>query len=961
MKNYNPQKIEQKWQKIWEKSGIYKTPDNLEGKENFYHLVMFPYPSGDLHIGHWYNFAPADVYARFKRMQGFNVMSPIGFDAFGLPAENAAIKYKLHPKDWTYKNIERMRGQLGLMGACYDWSREINTTDPEYYKWTQWIFLKLFEKGLAYQAEMPINWCPSCKTGLANEEVVSGNCERCGTPTDKKILKQWMIKITKYADRLIDDLEKVDYLEKIKIQQINWIGKSFGAEVDFLVADSDDKISVFTTRADTLFGVTALVLTPEHPLTEKLIAKENKENKENKEKVKKYIEESKKKSDFEREKLEREKTGVFTGSYCLNPANNEKVPIWIGDYVIAAYGGGAVMVVPAHDKRDFEFAKKYGLEIKSVIVPGLGEVKPDKNFQRMINILKEVNDVLSKKEIKVWFNGTFGVIGYYGKVFDFPADIDCGVLTKDFEKAKIILEESNYKKVEDKENKNFKVSIYKKDNIIVEIGTFDHDLGDKIIDFNNIKFRVPDAKWFAECYRVTAEKQRRAGKNDLDRAIYLELISNSEKDAFVDYGVLINSGKFSGLSSKEAIKKITAWLEEKKLGRGKIQYKLRDWVFSRQHYWGEPIPIIHCEKCGQVAVPEKDLPLELPFVEKYQPTGTGESPLAAISDWVNVSCPKCGGEARRETDTMPNWAGSNWYYMRYCDPKNDKSLADPQKLKYWLPVDWYNGGMEHTTLHLLYSRFIYKFLFDIGVAPTPEPYQKRTSHGMVLADDGRKMSKSFGNVVNPDKIVEKRGADTLRVYEMFMGQFDQAITWNEHGIKGAYRFLEKVWKLVLECSENKEKSSPNILSALHKLNKKIDEDLEAIKFNTIIAAFMEFINFGQENKRGIGSDALERILILLSPFAPHIAEELWEKLGHKKSIFLEKWPEPDPRFLKEELATLVIQINGKMRDSVEVEVGISEKEARELAISREKIKKWLGGKEIKKVIFVPEKLISIVV
>jgi len=799
MNGYNPQEIEPKWQKYWEENNFYRAED-FSDRFKSYILIEFPYPSGfGLHVGHARSYSALDAVARKKRMEGKNVLFPIGWDAFGLPAENYAIKMGVHPKETTASNIANYKRQLKSLGLSFDWSREINTTDPKYYKWTQWIFLKLFEKGLAYQAEMPVNWCPSCKIGLANEEVVGGNCERCGSQVEKKILKQWMLRITAYADRLIEDLEKVDFPEKVKLQQVNWIGKSYGTEIDFKVEDSGEVIRVFTTRADTLFGVTAVVLAPENPLVGKLIKTDNKDSAE------KYISEAKRKSDFERTKTEKEKTGVFTGSYCLNPASSEKVPIWIGDYVVASYGGGAVMVVPAHDKRDYDFAKKYGLQIKEVVSGG---------------------------------------------------DIS--------------------------------------------------------------------------------------------------------KEAFVDYGVLMDSGEFSSLSSEDAIEKITGWLGQKGLGRKTVQYRLRDWVFSRQHYWGEPIPIIHCQKCGQVPVPEKDLPVELPFVEKYQPTGTGESPLAAISDWLNVKCPKCQGSAKRETDTMPNWAGSNWYFMRYADPENEKVLTDKDKLRYWLPVDWYNGGFEHTTLHLLYSRFIYKFLYDINVAPGPEPYQRRTSHGIVLAEDNRKMSKSFGNVVNPDDIVKEYGADTLRLYEMFMGPFDQAIAWSTNGMKGCYRFLEKVWKLISESGFARE-SSPEMISALHKLNKKIDEDLVSTKFNTIIAAFMEFINFCQENKKNIGRDAAEKTLILLSPFAPHITEELWQKLGHKESIFLQEWPKAETELLREESITLIIQINGKIRDRVAAKNDVSEEEARDIAISREKVKNWISGKKIKKTIFVPGKLINLVV
>jgi leucyl-tRNA synthetase len=682
------------------------------------------------------------------------------------------------------------------LGLSFDWSREVNTTDPKYYKWTQWIFLQLFKKRLAYQAKMPINWCPKCKIGLANEEVIAGKCERCGAQTGKKTVKQWMLKITKYADRLVDDLEKVDYLEKIKTQQINWIGKSHGTEIDFPVVDSKDKINVFTTRIDTVFGVTALVIAPEHPLLEKLTKNQNE--------VKKYVEQAQKKSEFERTQLEKEKTGVFTGSYCLNPMNNEKVPIWVSDYVVATYGGGAVMIVPAHDKRDYKFAKKYGLKIKEVVKGG---------------------------------------------------------------------------------------------------------------DIN--------------------------------------------KEAFVGYGKLVNSGQFNNLSSKEAIKKITDWLIKKKLGKRAIHYKLRDWIFSRQHYWGEPIPIIHCPKCGAVAVPEKDLPVKLPYVEKYKPSQTGKSPLANIKEWVNVKCPKCEGPAKRETDTMPNWAGSSWYFLRYLDSKNDKKLADFKKLKYWLPVDLYNGGMEHTTLHLLYSRFWYKFLYDLKIVPTAEPYQRRCSHGVVLAEDNRKMSKSLGNVVSPDEVINKYGADSLRTYEMFMGPFDQMISWSDKGVQGCSRFLNRIWQIFSNPKRISQKTDKQVLAKLHQLINKINSDLEAMKFNTAIASLMEFVNFWSE--KSLSKKEAGIFLKLLSPIAPHISEELWEKIGNKKSIFLEKWPEHDKKLVKQDTFQLIIQINGKVRDKIEVNRDITEKEVKELALKQEKIKKWLGDKKPKKVIYIKERLVNLVV
>ena len=795
---YEPQKIEPKWQKRWEEKGFYKA-DDFSKKPKKYLLIEFPYPSGaGLHVGHCRSYSAMDIISRKRRMEGFNVLFPIGWDAFGLPTENYAIKTGVHPIEATKANVANFTRQLKSLGLSFDWDREVNTTDPKYYKWTQWIFLKLLENGLAYQAKIPINWCPSCKIGLANEEVIGGKCERCGAKVTQKEKKQWMLKITKYADRLIEDLDKVDYLEKIKAQQIDWIGRSYGAEIGFKIESSEETIKVFTTRTDTVFGVTAVVLAPGHPLLEKIVSKDYSE------KVKEYIKKSREKTEFERLKLEKEKTGVFTGAYCINPLNNEKVPVWVGDYVVATYGGGAVMVVPAHDKRDYDFAKHYGLEIREVVRGG---------------------DV--------------------------------------------------------------------------------------------------------------------------------------SKEAFVEYGVLANSGQFDGLSSKEAIQKIIEWLEKNNLGEKKVQYKLRDWVFSRQHYWGEPIPVVHCEKCGVVPVSENDLPLELPYVEKYEPTETGESPLAAITEWVDTKCPKCGEPAKRETDTMPNWAGSNWYYVRYCDPKNDKELISKKSAEYWMPVDWYNGGMEHTTLHLLYSRFIYKFLFDIKAVPQSEPYQKRTSHGMVLAEDGRKMSKSFGNVVNPDDIIKEFGADTLRLYEMFMGPFDQAIAWNAKGVKGVFRFLNRFWKLVVDC--DKEKSGEKVIKELHKLNKKVDEDVDLMKFNTAVAFFMKFINFCFENKEDIGKDTVQRALVLLAPFAPHITEELWSYLGNKDSIHNEPWPQYDSSLAEDKAAILIIQINGKVRDKIETKVEISEEEAKEVVLSREAVKKRIGGSKIKKIIFIPGRLINIVI
>ncbi len=868
MVNYNHKKIERKWQEYWEKKKFYRAKD-FDNKPKKYIMIEFPYPSGDgLHVGHVRSYSALDAVARKKRMEGFNVLYPIGWDAFGLPTENYAIKKGIHPAIITKRNIVVFKKQLKSLGLSFDWPREINTTDPNYYKWTQWIFLQFFKKGLAYQAEIPINWCPKCKIGLANEEVVAGKCERCETETIRKNVKQWMLKITKYADRLIDDLAQVDYPQKIKTQQINWIGRSEGAEIYFKIrgpklGDSVSNwkrslqvIKVFTTRPDTLFGVTALVMAPEHPLIVELTTKENKA------KVQNYVREAQKKSELERTETDKTKTGVFTGSSCVNPANGEKVPIWVGDYVIATYGGGAVMVVPGHDQRDFEFAKKYGMEIREVVV--------------------------SKG--------------------------------------------------------------------------------------NNLETEFPNAL-----------------RNSVSKL----------GEAFVDDGILINSGKFSGIESTKAREEITKWLEEKNFGKKTIQYKLRDWIFSRQHYWGEPIPIVYCKNCGStgspqaVPVPEKDLPVKLPYVKKYKPTKTGESPLAAIKPWVNVKCPKCKGSAKRETDTMPNWAGSSWYFLRYTDPENKKVFADFKKLKYWMPVDLYNGGMEHTTLHLLYSRFWHKFLYDLKLVPMPEPYANRRSHGIVLAEDGRKMSKSFGNVVNPDEIVKKFGADTLRVYEMFMGPFDQAIVWNNQGVVGASRFLNRVWQMQFKVAkaikdrplkiskdgplETSGKGCRECEAILHKSIKKISDDLDNMKFNTVISQLMILIN-ELEKEPAIDADIWKIFLKLLAPVAPHIAEELWSRFFVNKksrirdsqsesgkiskgynSIHLEPWPQYDPEKIKEETFELVIQINGKLRATIFVSTDIKKEEAKELALAQEKIQNFIGEKPPRKIIFVPGRLINIVI
>jgi len=816
---YNPQKIEKKWQEKWYNSTIFKAKDFLR-KKNFYLLTEFPYPSGDgLHVGHCRSYTALDIIARKKRMQGFNVLYPMGWDAFGLPTENFAIKKKVHPSIVTKKNTDNFRKQMKSLGLSFDWSREINTTDPKYYKWTQWIFIKLFEAGLAYKDKMSINWCSSCKIGLANEEVIDGKCERCGTKVEKKEKEQWLIKITEYAERLLDDLNMVDYPERVKIQQSEWIGKSYGALVSFKVEGLEETIDVFTTRIDTIFSGTFLVLSPGHKFIKNYIDKV-----ENKEEVLNYIKEVKNTSDIERSNLEKEVTGVqLKGIFVRNPATNEEMPVWVADFVLEGYGTGAVFA-DAHDKRDFMMAKKYGIPLRTSIMPA------------------------------------------------------------------------------------------------------DEELAHKV-------------KNLEECYEGE--------------------------------GVLYNSMQFDGLESKNAKIQIVSWLKSKGLADHKTNYKLRDWIFSRQHYWGEPIPMIYCQKCalrqdsgqGWIPVPEKDLPVELPNVKKYQPTDTGESPLALIEKWVKVKCPNCKGEARRETDTMPNWAGSNWYYIRYIDPNNNKELANKKKMKYWLPVNLYNGGMEHTTLHLLYSRFIFKFLFDIGVIPADigsEPYQKRTSHGIVLGPGGIKMSKSRGNVINPNEVVKEYGADTLRMYEMFMGPFEQMISWDQKGIVGSRRFIEKVYNLSINKS-SANKTEENIKTLLHKTIKKVSEDIDSMKFNTAVSCMMEFVNAWQASNDGLEKKDLHKFLAILSPFAPHVTEELWHLAGFIGFCSQQKWPKYDEKLVKKEKVFLIAQVNGKVRDRVEIKSGINQKEAEKVVLNSDKIKRLIGKKKFKKIIFVPDKLINIVI
>ena len=802
MAEYNFKMIEKKWQDRWDEKHAFEA-ENGSDREKFFALIEFPYPSGQgLHVGHPRSYTAMDIIARKRRMQGYNVLYPIGWDAFGLPAENYAIKNNIHPAVITAKNIANFKRQLKMLGFSFDWSREVNTTDPDYYKWTQWIFLQLFKKGLAYKQEMPINWCTSCNVGLANEEVVNGVCERCGGEVIQKRQSQWMLKITEYAQRLIDDLDDVEFLDKIKTQQRNWIGRSEGAEVKFTLTTGDEMI-VYTTRCDTLFGATYTVISPEHPLIEKLA-----DTISNYDEVKAYQQAAAKKSEFERTELAKEKTGVMlSGVKAINPVTGKEIPIFVSDYVLVTYGTGAIMAVPAHDTRDWEFAKKFDLPIVEVV----------------------------------------------------------------------------------------------------------------------------------------------SGGNDVNAEAYTDVAN----------GTMVNSGFLTGMTVKEAIPAMIDYLEKENLGKRKVNYKLRDWVFSRQRYWGEPIPIIHCPKCGAVPVPESELPLVLPDMEEFKPGENGESPLANATDWINTKCPCCGADAKRETDTMPQWAGSSWYFLRYTDAHNDNALASKEALDYWTPVDWYNGGMEHTTLHLLYSRFWHKFLFDIGVVPTKEPYQKRTSHGMILGENGEKMSKSRGNVVNPDDVVNEVGADAFRTYEMFLGAFDQSTPWSQQGLKGCYKFIEKVWNLQNIMTDD-EGYSDDLEKAMHKTIKKVGDDFERMKFNTAIAALMSLLN--EITKKGsVTKGEYKTFITLLNPVAPHITEELWEILGGEGLLSLTPWPTYDEEKTVDNEVEIVVQINGKIRDKMMVGADLDRAGLEKAALESSRIRELTDGKNIVKVIAVPGKLVNIVI
>jgi len=951
MKNYDHKKIEKKWQGVWEKSKIYEAKTGGKGK-SFYGLIEFPYPSGaGLHVGHIRSNTAMDIITRKRRMEGYNVLYPIGWDAFGLPTENYAIKMGIDPAKVTKTNTDIFRKQLKSVGFGFDWSREINTTDPGYVKWTQWIFLQMYKKGLAYKKRTEINWCEKCKIGLANEEVVAGVCERCGGSVVKKEKEQWMLAITKYADRLDKDLDDVNYLEKIKIQQRNWIGKSQGSEIEFKIKDSSLGIKVFTTRADTIFGATYVVVAPEHELVTKL-----KSQISNLKEVENYIKEVKNRPDIERMADDKEKTGVeLKGVKAINPANKEEVSVWIADYVLATYGTGAVMAVPAHDERDLLFAKKHYLSIRQVIAPHFIETANPPILDKPTKRRKTVHVILERKT-----DGKILVLDWIGKEWGTrnPHTFIIGGVEKDediVEAAKREVEEEtgyiNF--THDKSNDLFLHTEYyaahKQENRYADITLLHFILKDE-------KQRVVDKEELKKHTPIWIEKKDLLNFiNVVDGPFEINWFNNGPI-ALTEEGLLINSGEFNDLTSEDAREKIT----EKVSGKIVTKYKLRDWVFSRQRYWGEPIPIIHCAKCGYVPVPERDLPVVLPKVKSYVPTDNGESPLAIISKWVNTTCPKCKGKAKRETDTMPNWAGSSWYFLRYTDSKNKKEFAGRIALKYWMKngVDWYNGGMEHTTLHLLYSRFWHKFLYDLKLVPTSEPYMKRTSHGMILAEGGVKMSKSIGNTIDPKDIVNIYGADTLRIYEMFIGPFDQSVAWSTESIIGSRRFLDKVFRLSQKV--NKNNSSKELQNVLHKTIKKIGEDIESMSFNTAISSMMILVN-EMEKAVNINEKDFKTFLQILAPFAPHITEEIWSKLREKKSIHKSSWPKWDEKKIVDETTTIGVQINGKVRTEISILKDIGEDEIRALVLKDKKVLEWIGGAQVKRIIYVKGRIVNIVV
>ncbi len=962
MKEYDHGDIEQKWHKEWEKDDPIRAVDGADAKKT-YLLVEFPYPSGEgLHVGHVRGYTAMDIVARKRRRQGENVLYPIGWDAFGLPAENYAIKTGRDPRDVTKGNTDTYRAQMQRLGLSFDWSREVNTTDPAYYKWTQWIFLQLHKHGLAYKAKAAINWCPKDKIGLANEEVVDGKCERCGTPVEKREKEQWMLAITQYAGRLYDDLDTVEYIERAKAGQRNWIGKSEGAQIPFRLKNEDRVIDVFTTRPDTIFGATYMVVAPEHPLLNDL-----KEKIQNWSEVETYIQKAGKKEDIERTAEGKEKTGVkLEGVSAINPATKEEIPVYVADYVLGSYGTGAVMAVPAHDERDWDFAKKFDLPVREVIEPRVTKISGEDAFRKdqPISERRSVVAIIKHWSEEKYLGAEWHKTGWKGFVIGgIEGDEDAQTAG-----LREIVEETGY------QNPEFVSEL----GGIINARFFQMVKGqNRLAHFTPLLFKLKDGTrgevsteeqqlhtmhWLTpeEMDSFITHSDMRIAWNRVKGTPCYSAEGITHGGRFEESGTLVNSGEFDGLPIEEARKKIA-----EKFGTIVTKFKLRDWVFSRQRYWGEPIPMVHCEKCGWVPVPESELPVELPYVKAYEPTETGESPLAKMDEWVNTTCPKCDGPGKRETDVMPNWAGSSWYYLRYTDPKNDQALAAADKLAYWLAVDWYNGGMEHTTLHLLYSRFWHKFLYDIKAVPTSEPYIRRTSHGLILASGGEKMSKSKGNVINPDEMIEQFGADTLRMYEMFMGPFDQAIAWSTDGLVGVRRFLERVARMQSKVISHKSSDSrlktqdSGLEVVMHQTIKKVTEDIEHLRMNTAVSQLMIFSNT-LEGEATVAQEGYEALLLLLAPFAPFLAEELWHELGHTDSIHQAPWPAFDPEKLIEAEVTIAVQVNGKLRASIQVARDTDEATVLGIARGEPNLEKWLNDKDIVKVVYVPNRVLNIV-